>query len=156
MQHTAGRIPSAFFTEILERQSDGVSRLIGIEKNAEAAGEDFSAKGLHLLDGFAAAFQSLAPNSKVPDLLVGIAIAGGIRLAVNIRGINAWMFRKNMEYRSACRGKPDDLAPFIAPECLNNVILTQTERLMMSNMPKAPTRTCLRLVVPALSKSGFS
>lgn len=105
-----------------------------------AVGGDFSAKVLHLLDGFAAAFQSLAPSFKVPDLLVGIAIAGGIRLAVYIKGRNAKKFRKNMEYGSARWGTPEDIAPFIDPKFENNVILTQTERLMMSNRPKDPTK----------------
>lgn len=105
-----------------------------------AVGGDFSAKVLHLLDGFAAAFQSPAPSFKVPDLLVGIAIAGGIRLAVYIKGRNAKKFRKNMEYGSARWGTPEDIAPFIDPKFENNVILTQTERLMMSNRPKDPTK----------------
>lgn len=105
-----------------------------------AVGGDFSAKVLHLPDGFAAAFQSLVPSFKVPDILVGIAIAGGIRLAVYIKGRNAKKFRKNMEYGSARWGTPEDIAPFIDPKFENNVILTQTERLMMSNRPKDPTK----------------
>ena len=66
-----------------------------------AVGGDFSAKVLHLLDGFTAAFQSVAPSFYITDLLVGIVIAVGLRLAVYIKGRNAKKFRKNMEYGSA-------------------------------------------------------
>ena len=103
-----------------------------------AVGGDFSAKMLHLLDGFAAAFQSALPSFHPIDLCVGIAIAVIIRLVVYVKGKNAKKFRKNMEYGAARWGGAEDIAPFVDPMFENNVILTQTESLMMSNRPKDP------------------
>lgn len=103
-----------------------------------AAGSDFSGKVLHLLDGFAAAFQTIAPSFHPIDLCVGIAAAGAIRLAVYIKGKNAKKFRKNMEYGTARWGGPEDIKPYIDPVFSKNVILTQTERLTMNNRPKDP------------------
>jgi len=103
-----------------------------------AAGGDFSAKVLHLLDGLAAAFQTVLPSFHPIDICVGIAVAGLIRLIVYVKGKNAKKYRKNVEYGSARWGTPDDIAPYIDPVFENNVILTQTERLMMSNRPKDP------------------
>lgn len=101
-------------------------------------GSDFSGKFLHVLEGFREAFQSIAPSLYITDLLVGIAIAVILRVIVYVKGKNAKKFRKNMEYGSARWGTHDDIAPFEDPVFENNVILTQTERLMMSNRPKDP------------------
>ena len=103
-----------------------------------APGTDFSGKALHLMEGFAAAFSSLVPSFHPIDLCVGAAAALLIRLAVYVKGKNAKKFRKNLEYGSARWGKPEDIAPYVDPKFENNVILTQTERLMMSNRPKDP------------------
>ena len=103
-----------------------------------APGSDFSSKFLHILEGFREAFQSIAPSFYFTDLLVGIAIAVILRLIVYVKGKNAKKFRKNMEYGSARWGTHEDIAPFEDPVFQNNVILTQTERLMMSNRPKDP------------------
>lgn len=103
-----------------------------------APGADFSGKFLHVLEGFREAFQSIAPSFYITDLLVGIAIAVILRIIVYVKGKNAKKFRKNMEYGSARWGTHDDIAPFENPVFENNVILTQTERLMMSNRPKDP------------------
>jgi len=103
-----------------------------------APGVDFSEKALHIMDGFAAAFQSALPSLHPVDLCVGIAAAVIIRLVVYFKGKNAKKFRKNMEYGTARWGKPEDIAPFIDPVFERNVLLTQTERLMMSNRPKDP------------------
>ena len=103
-----------------------------------APGTDFSGKALHLMEGFAAAFQSALPSFHPIDLCVGVAAALLIRLIVYVKGKNAKKFRKNLEYGSARWGKPEDIAPYVAPKFENNVILTQTERLMMSNRPKDP------------------
>ena len=103
-----------------------------------APGMDFSEKALHLMEGFAAAFQSALPSFHPIDLCVGIAAALLIRLAVYVKGKNARKFRKNIEYGSARWGRPEDIAPYVDPKFENNVILTQTERLMMSNRPKDP------------------
>ena len=103
-----------------------------------APGTDFSEKALHIMEGFAAAFQSALPSFHPIDLCVGVAAALLIRLIVYVKGKNAKKFRKNLEYGSARWGKPEDIAPYVDPKFENNVILTQTERLMMSNRPKDP------------------
>ena len=90
------------------------------------------------MEGFAAAFQSALPSFHPIDLCVGVAAALLIRLIVYVKGKNAKKFRKNLEYGSARWGKPEDIAPYVDPKFENNVILTQTERLMMSNRPKDP------------------
>ena len=103
-----------------------------------APGTDFSGKALHLMEGFAAAFQSALPSFHPIDLCAGVAAALLIRLIVYVKGKNAKKFRKNLEYGSARWGKPEDIAPYVDPKFENNVILTQTERLMMSSRPKDP------------------
>ena len=103
-----------------------------------APGSDLSSKLLHVRDGFRAAFQSLTPSFYGNDLLFGIAIAAILRIVVYVKGKNAKKFRKNTEYGSARWGTHEDIAPFEDPVFANNVILTQTERLMMSNRPKDP------------------
>ena len=103
-----------------------------------APGTDFSGKALHIMEGFAAAFQSALPSFHPIDLCVGAAAALLIRLIVYVKGKNAKKFRKNLEYGSARWGKPEDIAPYVDPKFENNVILTRTERLMMSNRPKDP------------------
>ena len=103
-----------------------------------APGMDFSGKALHIMEGFATAFSSLVPSFHPIDLCVGVAAALLIRLIVYVKGKNAKKFRKNLEYGSARWGKPEDIAPYVDPKFENNVILTQTERLMMSNRPKDP------------------
>ena len=103
-----------------------------------APGMDFSEKALHLMEGFAAAFQSALPSFHPIDLCVGVAASLLIRLIVYVKGKNAKKFRKNLEYGSARWGKPEDIAPYVDPKFENNVILTRTERLMMSNRPKDP------------------
>ena len=103
-----------------------------------APGTDFSGKALHIMEGFATAFSSLVPSFHPIDLCVGVAAALLIRLIVYVKGKNAKKFRKNLEYGSARWGRPEDIAPYVDPKFENNVILTQTERLMMSNRPKDP------------------
>ena len=103
-----------------------------------APGFDFSSKVLHFMEGLTMAFESIAPSFYPTDLLVGIAGAGILRLAVYVKGKNAKKFRKNLEYGSARWGTREDIAPFVDPVFENNVILTQTESLMMSNRPKDP------------------
>lgn len=101
-------------------------------------GTDFSAKVLHIKDGFTAAFQSLAPSFQPVDLCVGVALAAALRLAVYIKGKNAKKYRKNMEYGSARWGTAEDIRPYVDPVFENNIILTQTERLTMNSRPKDP------------------
>ena len=103
-----------------------------------APGADFSSKALHILEGFREAFQSFVPSFYPMDLVIGITGAVIIRIIVYVKSKNAKKFRKNMEYGSARWGTHEDIAPFIDPVFKNNVILTETERLMMSNRPKDP------------------
>ena len=103
-----------------------------------AHGIDLSAKLLHIGQGFTAAFSSAAPSFHPIDLLIGIAGAVIIRLVVYSKQKNAKKYRKGMEYGTARWGTPADIKPFIDPVFENNVLLTQTERLMMSNRPKDP------------------
>ena len=103
-----------------------------------APGSDFASKMLHLLEGFQAAFRTALPSFHPTDLLIGVLLTLILRLAVYIKGRNAKKFRKNMEYGSARWGTHEDIAPYEDPVFENNIILTQTERLMMSNRPKDP------------------
>ena len=103
-----------------------------------APGFDFSSKALHIMDGLMMAFENIMPSFHPIDLLVGVAAAAIIRLAVYVKGKNAKKFRKNLEYGSARWGTREDIAPFMDPVFENNIILTQTESLMMSNRPKDP------------------
>ena len=101
-------------------------------------GADLSDKLLNLGDGFSQAMESVAPSFHPADLLVGLIGAVIIRLIIYTKGKNAKKYRKGMEYGSARWGTPEDIKPYIDPVFENNVLLTQTERLMMSNRPKNP------------------
>ena len=103
-----------------------------------AAGVDASAKLLHLTNGISVAFASPLPSLHPLDLLVGLCCGAGLRLAVYLRGKNAKKYRHGMEYGSARWGNAKDIEPFIAPKFSDNIILTKTERLMMSNRPPDP------------------
>lgn len=103
-----------------------------------AAGADLSEKLRHIGDGFAAAFVSPYPSFHLQDLTIGLLCGAALRLAVYIRGKNAKKYRKDVEYGSARWGTSADIQPFVDPVFENNIILTQTERLMMSNRPKQP------------------
>ena len=103
-----------------------------------APGADLSGKLLTIGDGFAAAFSSFAPSLHPADLLVGILGAALIRLIVYVKGKNAKKYRRGVEYGSARWGSADDIRPYIDPVFENNVLLTQTERLMMNSRPKQP------------------
>lgn len=103
-----------------------------------APGADFSGKALHIMEGLQTAFSSASPSFHPADLLVGIVLAGILRLAVYIKGKNAKKFRKNEEYGSARWGTAEDIRPYIDSDFRNNVILTQTESLTMNNRPKDP------------------
>ena len=103
-----------------------------------AQGADLSAKLLNIGQGFSAAFENAAPSFNPMDLLIGVAGAVIIRLVIYSKQKNAKKYRKGMEYGTARWGTPADIKPFIDPVFENNVLLTQTERLMMSSRPKEP------------------
>ena len=103
-----------------------------------APGSGFEGKALHIMEGLTLAFEDIIPSFHIFDIIVGATIAAGIRLAVYVKSKNAKKYRKNEEYGSARWGTHDDISPFQDPVFQNNVILTQTESLMMSNRPKEP------------------
>ena len=103
-----------------------------------SSGMEFADKVLHLMDGFATAFQSAAPSFHPSDLLVGLCCGAGLRLAVYIKGKNAKKYRHGTEYGSARWGTAKDIQPFVDPVFENNAILTQTEQITMNNRPKDP------------------
>jgi len=102
-----------------------------------APGADASQKLLGLSEGFTYAFQSMWPGAG-SDWLIGLCGAAIMRLAVYLKGKDAKKYRKNVEYGSARWGSKTDITPFMDPKPENNIILTQTEGLMMSGRPKNP------------------
>ncbi len=103
-----------------------------------AEGVTASEKFLNLTNGIGAAFESPLPSFHIVDLCVGAVIGALIRIAVQIKGKNAKKYRKGVEYGSARWGNAEDIRPFVDPVFENNVILTQSESLMMGNRPKNP------------------
>ena len=103
-----------------------------------AEGADMGKKMLSFFSMVGVAFGNPLPSLHPLDLLVGTICGGGLRLAVYLRGKNAKHYRHNEEYGSARWGTHADIEPFMDPKFENNVILTATERLMMSNCPKNP------------------
>ena len=103
-----------------------------------AEGADSSAKLLSLFSVLPVAFGNPMPSFHPLDLLIGIVCGAGLRLAVYLRSKNAKKYRHNVEYGSARWGTAKDIETFMAPKFEDNVILTKTERLMMSNRPKNP------------------
>ena len=93
---------------------------------------------LGLMGAFPMAFANFAPSFHPFDLFVGMLSGCGLRLAVYLRGKNTKKYRRNEEYGSARWGTAQDIAPFVAPKFEDNIILTKTERLMMSNRPPNP------------------
>ena len=102
-----------------------------------APGADASMKMLGLSEGFSLAFGHFLPTAGI-DLLIGLCGMAAVRLAVYIKGKDAKKYRKNVEYGSARWGTKTDIAPFMDPKPENNIILTQSEGLMMSGRPKNP------------------
>ena len=103
-----------------------------------AEGKELGDKIVSLIDTLPAAFANPLPSLPPLDLLVGLCCGAGLRLAVYLRGKNAKKYRHGMEYGSARWGTPKDIEPFMAPKFADNIILTKTERLMMSNRPPDP------------------
>ena len=103
-----------------------------------AEGADFSAKLLGFFATFAPAFSNPMPSFHPADLLIGVVGGSMMWLAVYLKGKNAKKYRHNVEYGSARWGTAKDIEPFVDPKFEDNVILTKTEHLMMSNRPKNP------------------
>ena len=103
-----------------------------------AVGKELGDKIVSLMDTLPAAFSNPLPSLHPFDLFIGLCCGAGMRLAVYLRGKNAKKYRHGMEYGSARWGTPKDIEPFMAPKFADNIILTKTERLMMSNRPPDP------------------
>ena len=101
-------------------------------------GKELGDKIVAMMGTIPVAFANPLPSLHPLDLLVGLCCGAGLRLAVYLRGKNAKKYRHGMEYGSARWGTPKDIEPFMAPKFADNIILTKTERLMMSNRPPDP------------------
>ena len=91
-----------------------------------------------LFMNFGLAYKSYLPSVHPFDLLVGLIGAAALKAVIYFKGKNAKKYRQGEEYGSARWGNAKDIEPFIDPVFENNVLLTQTERLMMSGRPKHP------------------
>ena len=103
-----------------------------------AEGKELGEKIMSMMGTIPVAFANPLPSLHPLDLLVGLCCGAGLRLAVYLRGKNAKKYRHGMEYGSARWGTPKDIEPFMEPKFADNIILTKTERLMMSNRPPDP------------------
>ncbi len=103
-----------------------------------AEGKELGDKVMSMMGTVPLAFANPLPSLHPLDILVGLCCGAGLRLAVYLRGKNAKKYRHGMEYGSARWGTPKDIEPFMAPKFADNIILTKTERLMMSNRPPDP------------------
>ena len=103
-----------------------------------AVGKELGDKIVSLMDTLPAVFSNPLPSLHPFDLFIGLCCGAGMRLAVYLKGKNAKKYRHGMEYGSARWGTPKDIEPFMAPKFEDNIILTKTERLMMSNRPPDP------------------
>ena len=103
-----------------------------------AEGKELGDKIMSMMGTIPVAFANPLPSLHPLDILVGLCCGAGLRLAVYLRGKNAKKYRHGMEYGSARWGTPKDIEPFMAPKFEDNIILTKTERLMMSNRPPDP------------------
>ena len=103
-----------------------------------AEGKELGDKIMSMVGTLPLAFANPLPSLHPLDLLIGFFCGAGLRLAVYLRSKNAKKYRHGMEYGSARWGSPKDIEPFMAPKFADNIILTKTERLMMSNRPPDP------------------
>ena len=103
-----------------------------------AEGKELGDKIMSMMGTIPVAFANPLPSLHPLDILVGLCCGAGLRLAVYLRGKNAKKYRHGMEYGSARWGTAKDIEPFMAPKFSDNIILTKTERLMMSNRPPDP------------------
>ena len=103
-----------------------------------AEGKELGERIMSMMGTLPAAFANPLPSLHPLDLLIGISCGAGLRLAVYLRSKNAKKYRHGMEYGSARWGTAKDIEPFMALKFADNIILTKTERLMMSNRPPDP------------------
>ena len=103
-----------------------------------AEGKELGDKIMAMMGTFPVAFANPLPSLHPFDLVIGLCCGAGMRLAVYLKSKNAKKYRHGMEYGSARWGNAKDIEPFMAPKFSDNIILTKTERLMMSNRPPDP------------------
>ena len=103
-----------------------------------AEGKELGEKIMSMMGTIPVAFANPLPSLHPLDLLIGFSCGTGLRLAVYLRSKNAKKYRHGMEYGSARWGTAKDIEPFQALKFEDNIILTKTERLMMSNRPPDP------------------
>lgn len=104
-----------------------------------AEGTDVITKAMGALSGLGTLLsENPLPSFHPRDLLIGAAGAAAIRAVVYFKAKNAKKYRQGVEYGSARWGGPKDIAPFIAPKFDQNILLTQTERIMLgrNKIPK--------------------
>ena len=71
----------------------------------------------------------------IPTVFISAAITLALKIAMYVRSLDAKKYRKDVEYGSARWGTPEEIAPFMDADTRNNIILTQTEGLMMESRP---------------------
>ena len=101
-------------------------------------GQDASAKMMAVMAGMEDLFSNPLPSFHPKDLLIGVCCGIALRLMVYFKAKNAKKFRQGVEYGSARWGNAKDIEPYMDSVFENNILLTQTERLMMSGRPKQP------------------
>lgn len=104
-----------------------------------SAGTDAVTKAMAAVSGLGATITANPlPSFHPRDLLIGIAGAAAVRAVVYFKGKNAKKYRHGVEYGSARWGTQEDIKPFIDPKFDSNILLTQTERIMLgrNKIPK--------------------
>ena len=120
-------------------------------------GTNASDKMMAVMNRFDKLFANPLPSFHPRDLLIGVAGGIALRLVVYYKAKNAKKFRQGVEYGSARWGNAKDIEPYMDSVFENNVLLTQTERLMMSGRPKEPkyARNKNILVIGGSGKTRF-
>lgn len=114
-----------------------VGNLIGFAYRT-ADGSGFQEKLLPFMSNLGVAFARIFPSLHPFDLLIGLGLAGVMRLVLYVKSKNRKKFRQGEEYGSAVWGGKKDIEPYMDLSCPeNNVILTKTESLTMGK-PSAP------------------
>ena len=104
-----------------------------------AEGADMVTKAMGAVSGLGTLIsKNPLPSFHPRDLLFGAAGAVIIRAVVYFKAKNAKKYRHGVEYGSARWGNSDDIKPFINPQFDQNILLTQTERVMVgrNKIPK--------------------
>lgn len=118
-------------------------------------GTNASDKMMAVMNRFDKLFANPLPSFHPRDLLIGVAGGIALRLVVYYKAKNAKKFRQGVEYGSARWGNAKDIEPYMDSVFENNVLLTQTERLMMSGRPKEPKYARNKNIL-VIGGSGYS